>query len=164
MEARYISLSLCLFVCLSLCYFVSLSLCLFVSLSLCLFVSLSLCLCLSVSLSLSLSVSLSLCLSDCEEDLGEGCGERVLPAGGGQTNMHSKFQEIGGSGQGIWGEGREGEGIGGRGVEGMREKGRGAKGLRHTYRQTYRHTDPPTKRVLEKHSLLKTLYIIYIQL
>ena len=26
---------------------------------------------------------------------------------------------------------------------------------RHTYRQTYIQTDPPTKRVLEEHSLLK---------
>ena len=41
----------------------------------------------------------------------------------------------------------------GRG-EGRGEKGRDAKVLQ-TYIQTDRHTDPPTKRVLEEHSLLK---------
>ena len=35
------------------------------------------------------------------------------------------------------------------------EKERGAKVLK-----TYRHTDPPTKRVLEEHSLLKNTYIL----
>ena len=44
--------------------------------------------------------------------------------------------------------GREGEGIRGRG------KGRGAKVL-----HTDIHTELPTKRVLEEHSLLKTLLL-----
>ena len=44
----------------------------------------------------------------------------------------------------------EGEGRGG-------EK-RGAKVL-HTYKHTDGHTDPPTKRVLEEHSLLKIIYL-----
>ena len=41
-------------------------------------------------------------------------------------------------------------------------EGRGAKVLQ-TYRQTYIYTDPPTKRVLEEHSLLKkkTSYISF---
>ena len=38
--------------------------------------------------------------------------------------------------------------------EGRGEKGRGVKML-HTYIHTDRHTEPPTKRVLEEHSLLK---------
>ena len=42
--------------------------------------------------------------------------------------------------------------------EGRGEKGRGVKMLHtyiHTDIQTYRHTEPLTKRVLEEHSLLK---------
>ena len=45
----------------------------------------------------------------------------------------------------------------GEGGEGRGKKGRRAKVLQ-TYRHTDRHTDPPTKRVLEEHSLLKSLF------
>ena len=62
-------------------------------------------------------------------------------------------------------KGNEGEGDG-RGGEGRAWEGRAGerrggelKCYRHTdiqtYRQTYIHTDPQTKRVLEEHSLLK---------
>ena len=53
------------------------------------------------------------------------------------------------------GEGRDGEG---RGEEGRGVKGRGEKGSQNV---TYIHTEPPTKRVLEEHSLLK--YILCFQ-
>ena len=49
-------------------------------------------------------------------------------------------------------QGRDGEGSG---AEGRGEKGRGVNML-----HTDRHTEPPTKRILEEHSLLKKVGII----
>jgi hypothetical protein len=60
---------------------------------------------------------------------------------------------------------REGDGRRGEGERGGER--RGAKVL-HTDSLTYRHTDPPKKRVLEEHSLLKTtkhaydMYLVWL--
>ena len=53
-------------------------------------------------------------------------------------------------------EGRGGEGRGGE------RRGGDLKCYIQTDIQTYRHTDPPTKRVLEEHSLLKIVFKIFV--